>query len=134
MVRSICVPAFSLLLFGLAGCGGLKQWKENGFKLGPDYRKPCVPVAPDWVDSANDSVVVQRELHPNWWRVFADPTLEHLIQAASGGGCACSAGSDAERHLRVEPPASVADAFLSIHSQSDEPDNGERLSRFEAVV
>lgn len=64
------------------GCSNLKEWKANGFKLGPNYQKPCVQVAADWVDAQNESVLLQREVHTEWWRVFNDPTLEHLVEAA----------------------------------------------------
>ncbi|GAB5402786.1 MAG: efflux transporter outer membrane subunit [Aureliella sp.] len=72
----------TLLMIASSGCTPLKRWKENGYKVGPNYKKPCVQTATDWVDSGHPAVVVQRERNPEWWRAFGDPTLEQLVQAA----------------------------------------------------
>ena len=71
-----------LLLAPALGCGSLSRWWHNGMKVGPDYGRPVVPVAPAWVDAAEDELVVQSEPVVDWWRVFNDPTLDHLVAAA----------------------------------------------------
>jgi len=72
----------TLLLPSLAGCTSLQHWYYNGFKVGPDYKRPIVPVAADWIDSDNPSIVFHQQAQTDWWRVFNDPILEQLIQAA----------------------------------------------------
>ena len=71
-----------VLLLAIGGCGSLKQWKKNRFKVGPNYCRPCVHVAQDWVDSGDESIAFQRDAHRDWWGVFGDPILDYLVQAA----------------------------------------------------
>ena len=72
----------SLLLLSFCGCSGLHRWRNNGWKLGPNYGRPVVPTAADWIESNDESVIVQSEPLADWWRVFADPALDQLVQAA----------------------------------------------------
>ncbi|MHC8377339.1 efflux transporter outer membrane subunit [Pseudomonas sp. MDT1-16] len=66
-------PGQLLLLgvFGLSGC----------VRLGPDFQSP----SEEWVKHWNTPALQQssqRGLHPDlrqWWQVFADPVLDHLI-------------------------------------------------------
>ncbi|MEM6473424.1 MAG: sulfatase-like hydrolase/transferase [Planctomycetota bacterium] len=51
-------------------------------KVGPNYRRPCVETSVDWIDGSNPSVLRQAEKTSDWWRVFNDPVLEQLVQAA----------------------------------------------------
>ena len=50
--------------------------------MGPDYLRPVVPVAEDWIDSDDPGVVYDPCVQTTWWRAFNDPTLEQLIVAA----------------------------------------------------
>ena len=71
------------LVFLATGCTtSLKRWKANGFKVGPNYCRPCIPVADDWVDSTKPSFELQCDASPEWWRVFNDPALDQLVEAA----------------------------------------------------
>lgn len=72
----------SLLLTTVAGCSGLQQWKANGYKVGPNYRRPCAATSAGWIDSQSSNVVVANQENAEWWGVFNDPTLEQLIQTA----------------------------------------------------
>jgi NodT family efflux transporter outer membrane factor (OMF) lipoprotein len=56
------------------------DYLRNGFKVGPNYRKPPAPVADEWIQ-ASDKDVQTRHLQ-DWWLVFDDPTLNHLIETA----------------------------------------------------
>ncbi|MEM8944975.1 MAG: efflux transporter outer membrane subunit [Planctomycetota bacterium] len=71
-----------VLLFGTVGCGGLRQWRQNGFRVGPDHKRPIVPVAEDWIESEDPSIVYDPCVQAGWWRVFNDPLLEELILTA----------------------------------------------------
>jgi NodT family efflux transporter outer membrane factor (OMF) lipoprotein len=65
-----------------SGCiwTGPRQWIHNGFKVGPNYRRPPAPVAAEWIQ-ANDPSVRNHHLQ-DWWQVFGDPTLDALINTA----------------------------------------------------
>lgn len=52
-----------------------------GCKLGPDYRRPEVPVPPGYRWQAQDSEAGSfGDL--GWWKVYQDPTLQNLIRQA----------------------------------------------------
>ena len=34
-----------------SGCTSLSEWRQNGYKVGPNYCKPPAPVASEWIDS-----------------------------------------------------------------------------------
>ncbi len=72
-----------VLLAFSSGCTGLRQWWHQGLKVGPEYRRPCVPVAADWVDAEDPRTSSLEEPAWDWWRVFNDPVLENLVLTAS---------------------------------------------------
>lgn len=50
--------------------------------IGPDYVEPPVPAASDWIETA-DPVLRRDEADlSDWWRVFADPVLDSLVETA----------------------------------------------------
>jgi len=66
----------------LCGCTSLTDYVHNGFKVGPNYRRPAAPVAKTWID-ANDARVKTDEVDlSRWWTVFNDPGLNALICTA----------------------------------------------------
>src|SRR5262245_48278710 len=63
----------------LAGCTPVSEDVGNGFKVGPNYRRPPAPVAPDWID-ADDVRLRRTEDEPaQWWTVLNDPVLDALV-------------------------------------------------------
>jgi NodT family efflux transporter outer membrane factor (OMF) lipoprotein len=65
----------------VSGCAtGPLEWVNNGFKVGPNYGPPPAPVADNWIQT-NDANVQKRHLQ-DWWQVFQDGTLNHLIETA----------------------------------------------------
>lgn len=73
----------SLIFLTIATCGcGLKQWKANGFKVGPNYCKPVADVAPDWIDAGDERISTGPTDASNWWMVFNDPVLNDLVLEA----------------------------------------------------
>ena len=64
------------------GCTGARQWFRNGFKVGPNYRRPPAPSSPAWIDSADRRVQADEPVDP-WWMQFNDPILDELIATAS---------------------------------------------------
>jgi outer membrane protein TolC len=71
-----------LLLVCLSGCTGWRQYVANGFKVGPNYRRPAAPVAQGWIDADNPAVRSQPADDAVWWQTFHDPVLDSLVQAA----------------------------------------------------
>jgi NodT family efflux transporter outer membrane factor (OMF) lipoprotein len=66
----------------LAGCTTPAEYVRNGFKVGPNYKRPPAPVAQHWIDAADVRVRSQETDDSNWWTVFNDPALNDLVQTA----------------------------------------------------
>lgn len=77
-----CVTCASVALFA-SGCG-LKEWADNGFKVGPNYKPPPAPVAAQWIDyqRPDEQAPTQPAELKQWWRLFNDPVLNSLINDA----------------------------------------------------
>src|SRR5205814_2617018 len=54
----------------------------NGFKVGPNYKRPPAPVAPKLIDADDERVKSEEADHSHWWAVFNDPVLNDLVQTA----------------------------------------------------
>ena len=65
-----------------SGCGSMQSWYHNGFKIGPQYRRPAVHVEDQWIDADDPDVQTETRLDTNWWSVFSDPILNQLISMA----------------------------------------------------
>ena len=63
----------------LSGCTHFKEYIHNGFKVGPNYRRPPAPVAEHWIDTTDPRVRKESDDLSRWWRVFNDPALDALI-------------------------------------------------------
>ena len=61
------------------GCTSLREYVENGFKVGPNYQKPPAPVAKDWIDADDKRVRSTSDDLSKWWAVFKDPVLDSII-------------------------------------------------------
>ena len=74
-----CVSLMSAVLT-ITGCAEFKQWMHNG-KVGPDYMKPAVPVADEWIDFNDPRVISQEQCvdESAWWRSLNDPVLDRLV-------------------------------------------------------
>ena len=71
----------SIVALSVTGCG-LKQWKANGFKVGPNYCKPVAEVAPDWIDATDERISTGPTDASYWWLIFDDPILDALVMEA----------------------------------------------------
>jgi len=74
-----------------SGCTGLREYVQNGFKVGPNYCRPPARVAERWIDADDKLHRVKSESDDlgQWWTVFKDPVvqsedpvLNHLIFTA----------------------------------------------------
>jgi NodT family efflux transporter outer membrane factor (OMF) lipoprotein len=74
--------AIAFLLPPLASCG-LGRWLTNGFKVGPEYVEPTVPVAPEWIDYQDPRLTRTEVDLSRWWQSLSDPLLDQLIAEAA---------------------------------------------------
>src|SRR5688572_13433062 len=74
--------AASLLVAAAGGCTSLSEYIHNGFKVGPNYRKPPAPVADEWIDSKSAGVNTAEPDLAAWWTLFDDPKLNALVEQA----------------------------------------------------
>jgi hypothetical protein len=51
----LCAGLLNLALLA-TGCTSLKEFVDNGFKVGPNYERPPAPLAEAWIDAANPRV------------------------------------------------------------------------------
>ena len=50
--------------------------------VGPDFQKPEVPVADNWLEADSEDVDTSSTNYQDWWEVFEDPVLSKLIDTA----------------------------------------------------
>jgi NodT family efflux transporter outer membrane factor (OMF) lipoprotein len=77
LLTSLAIPFTAIAL--ACGCTSLREYIDNGFKVGPNYRKPPAPVAKDWIDADDKRVRTASDDLSKWWTVFNDPVLDSLI-------------------------------------------------------
>ncbi len=53
-----------------------------GCAVGPDYRKPEVPVPATWQEAQQTGVDTRPEKLVGWWKEFKDPLLDSLVERA----------------------------------------------------
>jgi outer membrane protein TolC len=49
--------------------------------VGPDFKRPAASVEPHWIEEPSAPSPLPNAATANWWQVFADPTLDALIDA-----------------------------------------------------
>jgi NodT family efflux transporter outer membrane factor (OMF) lipoprotein len=70
---SVRTGIFTLvLLFLVTGCK----------TVGPDFEKPEVPVADNWLEADSENVDTSTTNYQDWWKIFEDPALSKLIDTA----------------------------------------------------
>jgi NodT family efflux transporter outer membrane factor (OMF) lipoprotein len=50
--------------------------------VGPDYKRPAVQVADDWMEAGAKTLDANREQYREWWSSLNDPVLSKLIELA----------------------------------------------------
>lgn len=85
--RSFCARAWlislALAATTLTGClTGVREYVQNGFKVGPNYCTPPAPITDHWIDYQDRRVQEGSDIRHDWWMVFNDPKLDQLIQSA----------------------------------------------------
>ncbi len=81
--RLALLAPFLVISTMACGCGTtLKQYLDNGFKVGPNYCRPRAAVAKQWIDADDKRIRSKSDDLSRWWRVFNDPALDGLIDCA----------------------------------------------------
>src|SRR5665213_1297965 len=62
------------ILLGVAGCS-----------VGPNYKAPKTPVAPEFANAAAESQYNTNRTVAAWWRGFNDVELNKLVETATAG-------------------------------------------------
>jgi NodT family efflux transporter outer membrane factor (OMF) lipoprotein len=65
-----------------SGCTSLREWCDNGFKVGPEYSEAPAPVAPNWLEADDPQLESTTPVLRDWWTTFDDPQLNALIETA----------------------------------------------------
>ncbi|MGI9518273.1 MAG: efflux transporter outer membrane subunit [Pirellulaceae bacterium] len=80
LVARLSIAAIALTL--LVGCTtSLERWKNNCFKVGPEYCRPDAPLEIEWIDMQVDPRLSAE--YPDiatWWYQLNDPLLNSLIE------------------------------------------------------
>jgi len=122
--RLLAVVLFILLTAPLfVGCADLRDarpidWLRNGYKVGPNYRRPSAPVAEDWIDF-NDPKLISASNGANdfaWWRELGDPLLDDLVRSAYEQNLTLRAAGN--RVLQARYQAAITDSSLFPQHQS----------------
>jgi NodT family efflux transporter outer membrane factor (OMF) lipoprotein len=80
--RGLWLACWIILAASLCGCTPLKEYVQNGFKVGHNYCPPAAPVARQWIDADDRRVRTDADDLSRWWTVFNDPGLDSLICCA----------------------------------------------------
>ena len=80
--RILALALWLAALLTVAGCTGMSDYVRNGFRVGPEYRKPAALIADDWIDSSDARLEPGPANCRQWWSIFQDPTLDRLIALA----------------------------------------------------
>ena len=79
--RVLCAGSLGATILAI-GCTPLRDFVQNGFKVGPNYERPPAPLADAWIEAKNPHVKSVAADYSAWWTVFRDPVLDDLIGTA----------------------------------------------------
>lgn len=79
-IMRLAVVSLAATFSGCAYTGSFRDYVDNGFKVGPEYRKPAAPVADAWIDQYDTQVRSELPNYADWWASFNDPILDSLME------------------------------------------------------
>jgi NodT family efflux transporter outer membrane factor (OMF) lipoprotein len=111
----VCLACLLGVVALSSGCvvTGPREWIHNGFKVGPNYCRPPVPVAEEWIHTR--AAHVQNRHLTDWWKVFQDSTLNSLIDTAYDQNLTLRVAGT--RVLQARAQAAVAAGNLFLQKQ-----------------
>jgi NodT family efflux transporter outer membrane factor (OMF) lipoprotein len=66
----------------VCGCTPLREYWDNGLKVGPDYLRPVPEVNGEWIDADSEQIRSESPAEVDWWERFNDPVLGELVRRA----------------------------------------------------
>jgi NodT family efflux transporter outer membrane factor (OMF) lipoprotein len=66
----------------VCGCTPLREYWDNGLKVGPDYLRPVPEVNGEWIDADSEQIRSESPAEVDWWERFNDPVLGELVSRA----------------------------------------------------
>lgn len=118
-IRLIVAIGLTVSIMASTGCQSVRQklsyWKQNDFRVGPNYSTPDAPLAASFSQLDSSDVSIAAAIDTNWWEVFNDPDLNLLIQNLNEQNLSLKAAFyrvEEARHLR-----NIAAANLFPQSQ-----------------
>src|SRR5262249_25320755 len=109
LCRGSVVAALLAILLG-SGCS-LRQWIDNGYKVGPNYSKPQAPVASEWIDYRDPRGKGEPPDLAEWRCVFKDPALDTLIESAYRQNISLRVAGSRIEAARAERGVAVGELF-----------------------
>ena len=106
-----CLASLMFLALLPCGCTSLREYIGNGFKVGPNYKKPPAPVAREWIDAADVRVRQDADDLSKWWTAFKDPVLDNLICFAYGQNLSLRAAGFRVLEARAQLGIDVGNIF-----------------------
>ena len=121
--RTLRMLSLPVIVISLAGC-----------VVGPDYRKPEIPLSSHWGNTPKGKTSKTPELS-NWWRRLGDQTLNVLIEDAVEGNLDVANAKAKIREARASYTQAVAPLFPSLDGSASaaRSRNGSHISN-EGVI
>ncbi|MDD5321655.1 MAG: efflux transporter outer membrane subunit [Methylococcales bacterium] len=96
-----------------------------GCTVGPDYKRPIVPVPKQWSEAAKDkhaglSLASSKEARPDqWWKTFNDPVLNQLITDAIAANLDLKQALARVKEARAQRWVTIAAGLPSVTGRSN---------------
>jgi NodT family efflux transporter outer membrane factor (OMF) lipoprotein len=87
-----------------------------GCTVGPDYRRPDVPVPATWRQAEQPGVSPGAAPVTAWWQTFQDPVLDRLVQQAVAANLDLEAATARVREARALRGIAVADRVPTVEA------------------
>lgn len=111
IARCLLVLAAGGATLASCGCTGVAEWYHNGFKVGPNYEPPPMPVTPAWIDAGNKLVSHGNPNITSWWDVFEDPVLTALLHRSYAGNLTLRAAGFQILQARAQRAIALGELF-----------------------
>jgi len=90
----------------------------SGCAVGPDYRKPSIPVPKQWNETTTTSATSKTAQPDKWWQTFNDATLNQLITDAIAANLDYKVALERVKDARAQRTVAFAAALPSVAAKS----------------
>ena len=90
----------------------------SGCAVGPDYRKPSIPVPKQWNETTTTSATSKTAQPDKWWQTFNDATLNQLITDAIAANMDYKVALERVKDARAQRTVAFAAALPSVAAKS----------------